>query len=168
MRVTAAPADMGQICMRVIGEVQASHPGREIDLQTLGDTSCVCDGQRIAQSISNLLGKALRHRARDMPVTVTVDGSATDTMTVSVHNSGSPIPSDTRATLFEPLVRGAGAVHGGYNLGLGLYVVREIASAHGGSVDVRFDDERGTVFSVHLPRNAGAASASAFPGMRMH
>jgi len=168
MRVTAAPADMGQICTRVIGEVQASHPGREIGIQTMGDTSCVCDGQRIAQSISNLLGNALRHGARDMPVTVKVDGSAADTMTVSVHNNGSPIPSDTRETLFEPLVRGAGAVGGGYNLGLGLYVVREIASAHGGSVDVQSDSERGTVFSVRLPRDAGAASASAFPGMGMH
>jgi signal transduction histidine kinase len=167
MRVTTAPANMDQICTRVIGEVQAIHPGRVIDLRTVGDSSCVCDGQRIAQSISNLLGNALRHGARDMPVTVKVDGSAADTITISVHNAGSPIPGDTRETLFEPLVRGAGADHGGYNLGLGLYVVREIASAHGGAVDVRSDDETGTVFSVTLPRDAGAAAASAFPGMRM-
>ena len=91
-----------------------------------------------------------------------------DAIIVSVHNSGSPIPDDTRETLFEPLVRGAGAVHGGYNLGLGLYVVREIATAHGGSVDMQSDDKTGTVFSVRLPRDASAAAASAFPGMRMN
>jgi len=168
MRVTAAPDDMGQICTRVVGELRANHPGRLIHVETAGDTSCVCDGQRVAQSISNLLGNALRHGARDMPVTVKVDGSSEGVVTVGVHNSGSPIPEDTRETLFEPLVRGAGAVHGGYNLGLGLYVVREIASAHGGSVDVQSDDQAGTVFNVRLPRDGSAAAASAFPGMRMN
>ena len=168
MRVTPVPSDLGQICARVVGEVRASHPGRDIEVQTVGDTSCVCDGQRVAQSISNLLGNALRHGARDMPITAKVDGSSGDMITVSVHNSGSPIPNDTRETLFEPLVRGAGAVHGGYNLGLGLYVVREIASAHGGSVNVHSDVDSGTVFSVQLPREASAAAASAFPGMRMN
>ena len=168
MRVTAAPEDMGQICTRVVGELRANHPGRVIEVQTVGDTSCVCDGQRVAQSISNLLGNALRHGARHTPVTVKVDGSSKDVITISVHNSGSPIPDDTRETLFEPLVRGAGAVHGGYNLGLGLYVVREIASAHGGSVHVQSDDKTGTVFNVQLPRDGSAAAASAFPGMRMN
>lgn len=167
MRVTAAPDDLGQICTRVVGELHANHPGRLIDVLTAGDTACVCDGQRVAQSISNLLGNALRHGSPDMPVTVKVDGSSMDMITISVHNSGLPIPGDTRETLFEPLVRGAGAVHGEYNLGLGLYVVREIAFAHGGSVDVQSDDETGTVFSIRLPRDGAAAAASAFPGMRM-
>ena len=167
MRVTAAPDDLRQICTRVVGELLANHPVRVIDVQTAGDTSCACDGQRVAQSISNLLGNALRHGSPDMPVTVKVDGLSTDMVTISVHNNGSVIPNDTRETLFEPLVRGAGAVGGGYNLGLGLYVVREIAFAHGGTVDVQSDDKTGTVFSIQLPRDGAAAAASAFPGMRM-
>jgi len=168
MRVTAVPNDMARICTRVVGELRPNHPGRDIDVQTTGDPSCVCDSQRVAQAVSNLLGNALRHGSRDRPVTVKVDGSAMDSVTVSVHNSGSPIPADTRETLFEPLVRGVGAVNGGYNLGLGLYVVREIASAHGGSVEVQSDEVSGTVFSVQLPRDGTAAASSAFPGMRMN
>lgn len=167
MRMTAAPVDMGQLCMRVAGEVRASHPGRAIEVETAGDAACICDEQRIAQAISNLLGNALRHGAHDLPVVARVDGSRAEEIAVSVHNRGTPIPKATRESLFEPLVRGAEATHGGYNLGLGLYVVREIAVAHGGSASVESDIESGTAFTIRLPRDASAA-ASAFPGLRMN
>lgn len=169
MRVTTAPVDMGQVCSRVVAEVRASHPGREIEVEVVGDAACVCDGQRVAQAISNLLGNALRHGRRDAPVAARVDGSQPDEIAVSVHNSGAPIPKATRESLFEPLVRGAESNQvGGYNLGLGLYVVREIALAHGGTAGVESDAASGTTFMLRIPRNAGAAATSAFPGMRMN
>ena len=169
MRVTAAPVDMGQVCSRVAAEVRTSHPGRVIEVEVVGDIACVCDGQRVAQAISNLLGNALRHGLRDAPVSARVDGLHPGEITVSVHNSGVPIPKATRESLFEPLVRGAESNQaGGYNLGLGLYVVREIALAHGGSATVESDANSGTTFTVRLPRDAGAAAASAFPGMRLN
>jgi signal transduction histidine kinase len=167
MRVTAAPVDMGQVCLRVVGEVRTSHPGRRIEVETAGDAACICDAQRMAQAISNLLGNALRHGAPDAPVVVRVDTSKADEIAISVHNRGTPIPAETRESLFEPLVRGAQATHGGYNLGLGLYVVRAIAAAHGGSASVESDVESGTTFTIRLPRDASAAS-SAFPGLRMN
>lgn len=166
MRVTAAPVDMGQLCLRIVGEVRASHPGRSIEVEMAGDTACICDAQRMAQAISNLLGNALRHGAPDTPVVVRVDTSKADEIAISVHNRGTPIPETTRESLFEPLVRGADTSHGGYNLGLGLYVVRAIAAAHGGSASVESDIESGTTFTIRLPRDASAASA-AFPGLRM-
>ncbi|MCK9689033.1 HAMP domain-containing sensor histidine kinase [Scleromatobacter humisilvae] len=168
MRVTPARVDMGQVCGRIVGELRASHPGRSIETEAVGDLACVCDAQRVAQAISNLLGNALRHGASGAAIRARVDGSAPDEVAVSVRNAGPPIPKATRESLFEPLVRGAGANNAGYNLGLGLYIVREIALAHGGSASVESDAESGTVFTLRIPRDASAAAASAFPGLRMN
>ena len=167
MRVTPAPVDMGHACSRIVGELRASHPDRLIVVETTGDVSCVCDEQRVGQAISNLLGNALRHGAPDAPVVARVDGAAPDVIEVSVRNGGQPIAKATLDSMFEPLVRGAEANTAGYNLGLGLYIVREIAHAHGGTATVKSDAESGTVFTLRLPRDASAAADSAFTGLRM-
>ncbi len=167
MRVTPAPVDMGHACSRIVGELRASHPDRLIVVETAGDVSCVCDEQRVGQAISNLLGNALRHGAPDAPVVARVDGAAPDVIEVSVRNGGQPIAKATLDSMFEPLVRGAEANTAGYNLGLGLYIVREIAHAHGGTATVKSDAESGTVFTLRLPRDASAAADSAFTGLRM-
>jgi len=86
---------------------------------------------------------------------------------VSVHNGGPPIPPATRETMFEPLVRGAEANQAGYNLGLGLYLVREIARAHGGHAGVESSTESGTVFTIRIPRDASSTADAAFAGLRM-
>lgn len=168
MRVTPTPVDMGQACARIVAELRANHPGRAIDIETVGDLECVCDEQRMAQAISNLLGNALRHGPPGEPVLARVDGSQRDEVAVSVRNGGAPIPKATLDSLFEPLVRGVEANHAGYNLGLGLYIVREIAIAHGGSASVESDTRVGTVFTIKIPRDASEAAASAFPGLRMN
>ena len=167
MRVTPAPVDMGHACSRIVGELRANHPDRLIVVETAGDVSCVCDEQRVGQAISNLLGNALRHGAPDAPVVARVDGAAPDVIEVSVRNGGQPIAKATLDSMFEPLVRGAEANTAGYNLGLGLYIVREIAHAHGGTATVKSDAESGTVFTLRLPRDASAAADSAFTGLRM-
>jgi signal transduction histidine kinase len=76
---------------------------------------------------------------------------------LAVQNIGKPIPQGLLPTIFDPLVRTRGEEGGedsqvaGANLGLGLYVVREIAIAHGGSVEVTSDDSA-TRFELRLPR----------------
>ena len=166
MRVTPTAVDMGEACARIVGELRASHPSRAIEVEYSGDMACVCDEQRMAQAISNLLGNALRHGALDEPIVVLANGTEPAEMTVSVRNGGPPIPKAAREGLFEPMARGADATQTGHNLGLGLYIVREIALAHGGLVSVESDADVGTVFSIRIPRDAGGA-AGAFPHMRM-
>jgi len=168
MRVTPTLIDMGRACTRIVAELRASHPDRVVEVETMGDLSCQCDEQRMGQAISNLLGNALRHGAPDTPVVARVDGSAPGEIAVSVHNGGPPIPRAIRESMFEPLVRGAEANRAGYNLGLGLYIVREIARAHGGDANVESSDKSGTVFTIRIPRDASSAADSAFAGLRMN
>lgn len=168
MRVTPTLVDMGQACGRIVGELRASHPGRAIHVETTGDLTCVCDEQRIGQAISNLLGNALRHGPPGVPVVARIDGTAPVDIAISVCNEGPPIPKATLDSMFEPLVRGAEANEAGYNLGLGLYIVREIAHAHGGTATVKSGAGTGTVFTIRMPRDASSAATSAFAALRMN
>ena len=78
-------------------------------------------------------------------------------MVLTVKNSGRPIPADLLANIFDPLVRASSEGNNelsqvaGANLGLGLYVVRQIAVAHGGTIAVTSDDTA-TCFELRLPR----------------
>ena len=76
---------------------------------------------------------------------------------MTVHNDGSPIPTELLPHIFEPFRRAARLeprrpARPSTNLGLGLHIVREIVDAHGGTIDVSSTITDGTTFAVHLPR----------------
>lgn len=167
MRVTPTPLDMGIVCERIVAELRANHVSRTLELTVDGDLHCVCDEQRIAQAISNLIGNAMNYGGADAAVEVRASGSDSAEVVLTVKNLGKPIPKETCESLFEPLVRGTGQAGGGYNLGLGLYVVREIVQAHGGKASATSSQEGGTIFTLRLPRDPGSAATSAFRGVRM-
>lgn len=170
IRVSPVRVDMAAVCERIVTELRPTHPTRTIDLAVHGDLGCVCDEQRIAQAVSNLIGNAMRYGDATTPVEVVADGAAPGEVRVTVKNAGAPIPRETCESLFDPLVRGANAGEGsnGYNLGLGLYIVREIVRAHGGSAEVMSDVASGTVFTLRIPRRAVAGASAAFRGLRMN
>ena len=77
-------------------------------------------------------------------------------MVLSVHNEGAPIPPDLLQTIFNPLVRYATreseSRRSPGSVGLGLYIVREIVVAKGGTVEVASTAQEGTTFTVRIPR----------------
>jgi signal transduction histidine kinase len=168
MRVAPTAVDLGQVCAKVVNELEGLYPNREIRIDSRGELAGVCDEQRIAQAVSNLISNAIKYGSADAPVQVNLSGEEDDEITISVKNAGPVIALETLETLFEPLVRGVSGDKTGVNLGLGLYIVREIAQAHGGSAHVTSSTEAGTVFEIRLPRHADAREASAFAGLRMN
>ena len=107
------------------------------------------DGPRIAQALGNLLTNAVRYGAPDRPVRILV-GSDGDQATIRVHNWGTVIAAERLRSLFEPYARGD-AGHVPFSLGLGLYIVREIARAHGGDATAASSEDGGTAFTLRLP-----------------
>lgn len=150
--VRRALSDLREIAERVVEEVRPSHPDRELQLRSAGDTEGYWDAERIAQALLNLVSNALKYGAADGAVTMQITGEA-ERVSVAVHNHGAPIEPTLLQVLFEPLRRGAGHQDvSSRSVGLGLYIVRHIISAHDGEITVTSSAPAGTTFTVRLPR----------------
>jgi sigma-B regulation protein RsbU (phosphoserine phosphatase) len=123
------------VIQQVVDELRAGAPDRRISTEVHLAGPIVCDGGRVAQLLSNLLGNALSHGSEGKPVFVRAISSADGALELSVANSGEAIASEVMERLFEPFVRGQAK---GYQqgLGLGLHIASEIAKAHGGTLAV--------------------------------
>jgi signal transduction histidine kinase len=154
MPVSPAPMDLERVCRQVIDEMRTAYPARTLNFRPDGDLTGEWDAARLRQLVSNLLGNAVQHGDADGPVDLSVAAQGADVV-LSVRNGGRPIPADAVPTIFDPLVRGGSPElqkqRRPGSIGLGLYIAREIAAAHGGTIDVK-SSEAGTVFTVRLPR----------------
>lgn len=119
---------------QVIDELRELHPDVPIIARMQPGMTLLCDAARLSQLLSNLLKNAIVHGTAGAPVTVAIalhDGR----FTMAVGNQGPDLAPALIGQLFKPFWRApsAGAHQG---LGLGLYIVAEIARSHGGAMDV--------------------------------
>ena len=151
INITLANVDLAAVFADELEQLRGAYPGRRLELKVAGDTRGRWDGLRLQQLLRNLVSNAITYGAPDAPVRVVLTGEEAD-VRFEVTNSGPAIERSALDQIFDPLKRGH-AQPDSYNtgLGLGLYIVREIARAHGGEVDVR-SDKAETVFAVRLPR----------------
>jgi two-component system, sensor histidine kinase and response regulator len=143
--------DLLAVVRAVVAECLAAAPGRTIEISHEGDTSGSWDAGRVGQVVSNLVSNALRHGNPDAPVTVAVQGVEAGHVSLTVHNGGA-IPPEVRETIFDPFRSGHSTRGRKVGLGLGLFIVAQLASAHGGTVEVESSVEEGTTFRVRLAR----------------
>lgn len=114
------------------------------------------DRVRIEQALTNLLSNAFKYRSRG-PVRVSLAG-ATGEATLSIEG-GSPIPPANLPQLFERFGRPSGIrSHGG--LGVGLFLTRQIAEAHGGSIGVLSHGDAVPIFTLRLPLAATTSTTT--------
>jgi signal transduction histidine kinase len=154
VRLEREPVDLGALAARVIEEHSANVTGRTVELRTVGDLTGQWDPGRLEQIVGHLVANALRHGA-DGASTLTIDGSSPDRVILQSHNNGPAIPSELLPRIFEPFQIGPrpeGTPR--RSIGLGLFVVKELANAHGGGVAAQSSEGSGTEFTVTLPRKA--------------
>ena len=144
--VEPALHDMAEICHAAVDEVAAAHPGKTIALEIHGDLRGPFDRDRILQALGNLLSNAIEHgvgapevRGHESPDKLAV--------IVEVVSHGSPLSPEILRTIFDPFATTSPR----RGLGLGLYIVQQIARAHGGVCEAT-SDESGTTFRMRLPR----------------
>lgn len=165
MPIKPAPVDFAPACHHVVDEIRALHPRRRIELDVSGDLHVTWDAVRVGQALSNLVANAIQHGAKDQPVWVTVKGG--DEIILSVQNMGAPMGASRLRAMFEPAqhvaIRTASERTGSDadNLGLGLYITREIVNAHGGTISVTSTESAGTSFTATLPRECAPITAAA-------
>ncbi|MFL5353694.1 ATP-binding protein [Archangium sp.] len=147
------PCDLGEVAQQVVDEVALAFPERMLHLlrATERDLRGEWDPDRLAQVVTNLTRNAVRHSPSGTPVRVTVHADERS-VGVDVHNEGPPIAPELLPTLFEPFTQGSERHSHEGNMGLGLYISRELARAHGGRLEVESRQEEGTTFRLVLPR----------------
>jgi signal transduction histidine kinase len=115
------------------------------------------DAEDLRTVITNLLDNAVKYSGQAVRVTVAVAAPAPDTVWVRVQDRGVGIPKKQLKRIFNRFyrvqARGLRQITG---TGLGLYIVRSIARAHGGRVFAQSEGEgRGSTFTLELPRLVG-------------
>ncbi len=154
--IVRAPMDLGTQVSLAVDEMTAAYRQCNIALETSGDLTGEWDAARVHQVLTNLLGNAVHHGSAKAPIKVSVRGEPADVV-LRVQNRGPAIDAADLPGLFSPFKRlkAGGAVGAATaNLGLGLYIVDQIVTAHGGRVEVSSSEEAGTAFTVRLPRTA--------------
>jgi signal transduction histidine kinase len=143
--------DMGEVCTRVLEEAALAGRAGAIELSREGDLSGEWDPDRLQQAVGNLVANALQYAPPGAPVRILAVGESAE-VRVDVENDGPPIPPEEMRSLFDPFHRGARARNTRGGLGLGLFIVRSIVEAHGGTVRVESGSARPVTFTLHLPR----------------
>jgi signal transduction histidine kinase len=155
--IHAKQCPIAAICREALDEVRAAHSQRQFDFSMAADADWLVDNARLRQALSNLLNNAVQHGDPASPITLTAGVEDGAHLTIRVKNRGKPIPAESLQVIFDPLVQLSEKTSTGIgtpstNLGLGLFIAREVATGHGGTLDVSSDELNGTVFVLRIPQ----------------
>jgi signal transduction histidine kinase len=164
MPLQASLGDLGVLCTSVVGDLGATWPDCKFELALEGDLAGCFDRHRIEQALTNLLTNAMQYRGPGCSVKV-IAADAGEALELRVANFGSVIPANALEAIFDPMVQLA-AVPGqagrpSTSLGLGLYIARQIAQSHQGTLNASSSEAEGTVFSLRLPRTGPQGAKAA-------
>jgi PAS domain S-box-containing protein len=145
MHRESVPVD--EIVRHAIATVRRTDPAADVALDPVPEVTVAADRDRLSQAVDNLLTNALRHGTPPVRVTVRVQGP---NVQVRVGDQGAGVDPGLRARLFTRFA--AGRSRGG--TGLGLFIVRELARAHGGEAfyDPPSAQEPAGAFVLSVPR----------------
>ena len=152
LRVDLVERDVQGVVAESVDELQIAYPGADLQHVAVGTGTSHVSADKITQLIGNLVSNAVAYGTKGRPIIVRSEVGP-HLVSISVCNEGEPIPERQLPTLFDAMTRGDERESPVHSLGLGLYIVREIAMAHGGDVTVESSGNR-TLFSVVFPRGA--------------
>lgn len=146
--------DLAAECTQELEILATALPKATLTLDCQGDLTGHFDASAVRQAMGNLVYNAAAY-GKNSVVHIELEGTD-ETIALRVINTGVQIPGDKIAEIFQPLKRGLLKLdNAGTNLGLGLFIVEQIARAHGGKARCVSTPES-TVFSLVLPRTPPA------------
>ncbi|MCI8209440.1 PAS domain-containing sensor histidine kinase [Pseudomonas sp. S25] len=152
--VLPQPLQLHEVIAASVAEQRLIFPRRVLVHECIGEGLCTADADRLFELIDNLVSNAAAYGSATEAITIT---SAFDAqwIRIAVHNFGPPIAPERLDGLFEPMPHGVADDDPSRSIGLGLFIVREIARAHWGDVSVMSNAEDGTTFTINLARPVG-------------
>ena len=157
LTVVREQIDLHAVLAEAVEDLRLAYPGRRLLHQSVGNGTCRADANRLAQLVGNLVSNAMTYGAVDSPVSV-VSTVEEGSFAISVHNDGPAIPAEALPHVFQPMSRATEAGRANRSVGLGLFIVSEIARAHGGRTSVTSSPGEGTTFTTVIPRAPAPAT----------
>jgi sigma-B regulation protein RsbU (phosphoserine phosphatase) len=151
LQVSTQPIDLHKVVAEAVADLRVAAPTWAIEHRQAGAGTCLASADRLTQMLGNLVSNAMAYGAPGRPVGVTSSIEA-DMFSIGVHNDGEPIPEALIPRLFDAMTRGEASTGQANSVGLGLFIVREIVHAHGGTIDVVSTEDHGTTFTARFPR----------------
>ena len=153
--ITMSPVNMFGLLQAVAEKFapQSQRAGVDIKVDVAANLQTItADGDRLAQVFTNLVDNALKFTPRSGLISLRAWVENTE-MLISVMDTGTGIPEQAQAHIFERFYQADPARRGGekHGAGLGLAIAHEIVQAHGGRISVRSKLGEGTSFDVFLP-----------------
>lgn len=157
-----APADLVREAVEQLAP-DAARAGVDVQVQLAPDLPpLVGDAGSLRSALTNLIGNAIKYAGDDRWVRVSVSGATAPRaeIRIAVEDHGSGLEPDEHRRVFEPFYRGRQAIaRQVQGSGLGLSLVRSIAEAHGGRVELESEPGRGSTFTMSLPASTATPAA---------
>ena len=151
LTVAREPIDLHTVVAEAVEDLRLAYPGRKLVAERVGAGTCLADANRLAQLVGNLVSNAMTYGTPETPARV-ISKIGESAFEISVHNHGPAISPEVLPHIFQPMSRGSEAGRASRSVGLGLYIVSEIARAHGGHTSVTSVPVEGTTFTTVIPR----------------
>lgn len=151
-QIRPASCDLAVMVRKQVEFYQQAHADRHFVLVAPATLPGTYDEGRLVQALNNLLENAVKFSYPDTAITVTLTQTSPAWVALSVADEGKGIPPDKVNEIFDPFKRLANA-EGITGFGLGLYISKGIAEAHGGALTVASGTDRahGAIFTLTLP-----------------
>lgn len=152
LRITQQPVEVVSLVVQFVEETRESLPMHALQIDT-PDTPITISGDttRLTQLLHNLLSNAAKYSPNGGDIQIRVEPVNTH-VHISIRDQGIGIPADAIPKVCERFYRAANAKHAHIEgLGIGLYIVREITTLHGGSLHIKSTEGHGSTFTVELP-----------------
>jgi signal transduction histidine kinase len=158
LSIERARLDLVALTRRVVDEIRPAADGRTIDFVAPGEPLPIAgDELRLEQVLQNLIQNALKYSPDDQPIAVRVERRSGQAAVV-VADRGIGIPAAALPRLFTRFYRAPNAeIQQIGGMGVGLYVVKEIVTLHGGEIAVESVEGQGSTFTILLPLRTEAA-----------
>ncbi|HEY8322814.1 MAG TPA: ATP-binding protein [Candidatus Baltobacteraceae bacterium] len=158
LEIAEEPVDLVALLREIVE--RTDEPERFTITATADGTIVPGDRERLRQVFENLLRNALKYSPDETPVSVAVRDGEGGFVRVDITDRGIGIPPEEIPSLFRRFARASNAKKARIpGTGLGLFVVKTLVEKHGGKLALHSEVDRGSTFSVSLPRSGAIERA---------